>query len=96
MAVLDSIDAILRIGITSISRFDRFYFTNCNYNSGWHSGQGSVIPHISEEIVLIQHILRHSERLLAQNFEADLTVIVIWPGESYLVFFCVRRFRNRF
>ena len=51
--------------------------------SGWHSGQGSIIPGITKEISLRKDILGHWERLLAQNVNARLPGAVIWAHGPY-------------
>ncbi len=45
--------------------------------SGKHSDQGSMIPEIHQDIGTRKKISGHSDRLLAQNFNAVLAVIVI-------------------
>ena len=64
-----------------------FYYSGTGFQdcSGWHSGQGSITPGITKEISLrTKHILRHWDRLLAQNFDARLAGIVIWSDRPYL------------
>ena len=53
-------------------------------SSGWHSGQGSIIPEITKELSLSKNFLGHWDRLLAQKFDARLAGIVIWSDRPYL------------
>ena len=52
--------------------------------SGRHSGQGSTISGIPQDIRSRQKISEHSDGLLAQTFDAVLAVRVILAGGSYL------------
>ena len=45
-----------------------------------------MLPGITKEIRSRQKISGHSDRVLAQNFDAVLTVIVIWAHGPYLTF----------
>ena len=49
-----------------------------------HSDKGSMIPGIPQRIRTMEKTSGHSDRVLAQNFDAVLAGIVIWADGSYL------------
>ena len=55
---------------------------------GKHSDQGSMIPEIRQYIRSRKKISGHSDRVLAQNFDAVLAGIVIWAGDTIFAKFC--------
>ena len=50
--------------------------------SGWHSDRGSTFPGIPWEFRSRSNISGRSARVYAQNFGADLDMIVIWAGDA--------------
>ena len=52
-------------------------FLKASIIPGKHSDQGSMIPEIRQDIRSRRKILGHSDRVLAQNFDAALAGIII-------------------
>jgi len=54
------------------------------WNSFWHSGQGSIIPSLPDGFGSRWNIFGIWNHVLAQDFGAILTGIVLWPEEPCL------------
>ena len=74
---------VVVVGSSCVVRRRRRHFQD---SSGWHSGQGSLIPGITKEIKLRKQIGGNTARLFTQNFDARLAGIVIWSDRP--LFFC--------
>ena len=57
-------------------------------SSGKHSDRGSMIPEIRQDIRSRKKISGHSDRVLAQNFEAVLAVIAILAKDLIFAICC--------
>jgi len=53
-------------------------------NSGWHSGQETILGGFLMVLDSWWEISENGHRGFAQNFDARLMSIVVWPGEPFL------------
>ena len=83
-----SLGTLFRIWSCILHNLVQFSVQITLWVSGWHSGQGSIWSGMTEKIRRRQNISGHLNRVLAQNFEAVLAVVVILVVDLIFAKFC--------